>query len=165
MQFGAFEIFTSAYLSKLHKKNHVINNVYEKISRRLSRRNARVSHNQGKIAPSRACAWFESKRFDWPSVSFFDHWPIRTLGLLPVCTCQSFLISTFCTNLVFLHSKNFKFLQCLGLIDMLSANQNGEIFHGITVGGIEIKLVNFFQQFLWNNRFICIEFRSVYNQK
>ena len=44
------------------------------------------------------------------------------------CTCQSFLISTLCTNFVFLHSKNFKFLHCLGLIDMLSANQHGEIF-------------------------------------
>ena len=43
-------------------------------------------------------------------------------------TCQSFLISSFCTNFVFLHSKNFKFLHCLGLIDMLSANQNAEIF-------------------------------------
>ena len=38
------------------------------------------------------------------------------------------LISTFWTNVVFLHSKNFKFLHCLGLIDMLSANQHGEIF-------------------------------------
>ena len=38
-------------------------------------------------------------------------------------------ISTFCTNFVFRHSKNnFKFLHCLGLIDMLSANQHGEIF-------------------------------------
>ena len=36
-------------------------------------------------------------------------------------------ISTFCTNFVFLHSKNFKFLHCLGLIDVLSANQHGEI--------------------------------------
>ena len=40
-------------------------------------------------------------------------------------------ISTFCTNFVFLQSKNFKFLHCLGLIDMLSANQHGEIFSGI----------------------------------
>ena len=39
-----------------------------------------------------------------------------------------FKISTFCTNFVFLHSKNFKFLHCLGLTDMLSANQNAEIF-------------------------------------
>ena len=37
-------------------------------------------------------------------------------------------ISTSCTNFVFLHSKNFKFLHCLGLIDMLSANEHGEIF-------------------------------------
>ena len=43
-------------------------------------------------------------------------------------TCQSPLISTFCTNFVFLHSKKFKFLHCLGLIDMLAANENAEIF-------------------------------------
>ena len=40
-------------------------------------------------------------------------------------------ISTFCTNFVFLHSKNVKFLHCLGLIDMLSANQHGEILSRI----------------------------------
>jgi len=66
----------------------LINNILEKISRCLSRRNARLSRNQGKIAPSiapsRAYAWFESKRFDWPSVSFFYHRPIRMLGLLPL---------------------------------------------------------------------------------
>ena len=43
-------------------------------------------------------------------------------------TCQSFLVSTICTNFVFLHSKIFKFLPCLGLIYMFSANQNGETF-------------------------------------
>ena len=32
------------------------------------------------------------------------------------------------TYFVFLHSKNFNFLHCLGLIYMLSANQHGEIF-------------------------------------
>ena len=37
-------------------------------------------------------------------------------------------ISTLCTNFIFLHSKNFKFLHCLGLIDLLSGNQHGEIF-------------------------------------
>ena len=37
-------------------------------------------------------------------------------------------ISTFCTNILFLHSKNFKFLHCLELIDIFSANQNGKIF-------------------------------------
>ena len=56
------------------------------------------------IAPSRACAWFENKRFDWPSVSFFDHWPIRLLGLFPL----------FCT--VFKKTA------------LLLTNQNGEIF-------------------------------------
>ena len=29
-------------------------------------------------------AWFDSKRFDWPSVSFFYPWPIRMLCLLPL---------------------------------------------------------------------------------
>ena len=64
------------------------NNIREKISRWLCRRKARVSRDQGKItpsiAPSSACDWFESKRFDWPSASFFDHWPIGMLGLLPL---------------------------------------------------------------------------------
>ena len=63
-------------------------NKYEKISRWLSRRNACVSRYQEKItpwiAPSRARVWFENKRFDWPSVSFFDQWPIRILGLFPL---------------------------------------------------------------------------------
>ena len=36
-------------------------------------------------------------------------------------------------NFVFLHSKNFKFLHCLGLIDILSANQHGEIFSCIYI--------------------------------
>ena len=63
----------------------------EKITRWLSRRNARVSRNQGKmapwIAPSTACAWFENKRFDWPSLSFC------------VATFLSInLISIFCTQ-------------------------------------------------------------------
>ena len=35
------------------------------------------------IAPSRARAWFENKIFDWLSVNFFLHWPIRMLALLP----------------------------------------------------------------------------------
>ena len=46
-------------------------------------------------------------------------------------------ISTFCTNFVFLHSKNFKFLHCSGLIDMLSANQQGEIFSYILLAQIQ----------------------------
>ena len=58
------------------------------------------------------------------------------------CTCQSFLISTLCTNFVFLHSKNFKFLHCLGLIDMLPANQNGEFFSCIL---LDMLLLMIFQ--------------------
>ena len=41
---------------------------------------------------------------------------------------QSFLISTFCTNFVFLNSKKFQVLVLSGLKDMLSANQNAESF-------------------------------------
>ena len=44
------------------------------------------------------------------------------LGLLPL------LHLSIIFNFNFLHSKNFKFLHCLGLIDMLSANKNGDIF-------------------------------------
>ena len=91
----------------------LINNIYEKIWRWLSRRNSRVSRNQGKIAPSRACAWFENKRFDWPSVSFSDHWPIRMLGLFPF----------FCTVL----NKNA----------LLLTNQNKEIFSCILLGALK----------------------------
>ena len=39
--------------------------------------------NCAKNAPSRARAWFENKRFDWLSVNFFVHWPVRMLALLP----------------------------------------------------------------------------------
>ena len=107
---------------------YCLNNIYEKISRWLSRRNARVSRNQGKfapsIAPSRACTWFENKRFDWPSVSF-SFATFLSINLISNFSTQfqlqlSALISSFCTKKKFLH--------CLGLIDMLSANQPGEIF-------------------------------------
>ena len=69
----------------------LVNNIHAKISRWLSKSNARVLRNQGKfalwIAPSRACAWFENKRFDWPSVSY------------SFATFLSInLISTFCTQ-------------------------------------------------------------------
>ena len=103
----------------------------EQISRWLSRRNAPYHAMRQKLRhelrhPGRALD-FENKRFDWPSVSF------------SFATFLSInLISSFCTqfqlfalNFVFLHSNNFKFLHCLGLIDMLSANQHGEIFSRI----------------------------------
>ena len=43
-------------------------------------------------------------------------------------SCQSISFQVFALISSFLHSKNFKFLHCLGLNDMLSANQHGEIF-------------------------------------
>ena len=45
----------------------------------------------------------------------YEHWNLFII-----------LISTSWTNFFFLHSKKFKFLHCLELIDMLSANQNAE---------------------------------------
>ena len=63
------------------------------------------------IAPSRARAWFENKRFDWLSVNFFVHWPIRMLALLPF----------FAFNYLFS-------AQCLGKTALFSANQNRVIF-------------------------------------
>ena len=90
ISFCLWKIYKCLFLPNCTRKIMwlLINNINEKISRWLSRRNARVSRNQGKIAPSiapsKACAWFENKRFDWPSVSFSDHWPIRMFGLFPL---------------------------------------------------------------------------------
>jgi len=68
-QFNFIFLLSVSIFNFLHWLLSLINNVHEKIPRWLSRRNARVSPNQGKIAPSRACAWFENKRFDWVWVS------------------------------------------------------------------------------------------------
>ena len=54
-------------------------------------------------------------------------------------TYQSFLISTFCTNFVFLHAKPFEFLHCLGLIDTLCAYQNAETFVCILLGDEQLS--------------------------
>ena len=47
------------------------------------------------IAPSRARSWFENKRFDWLSVNFFVHWPIRMLLYYLFCI----QLPLFCTVL------------------------------------------------------------------
>ena len=110
---GLWKIYKCLFIPNCTRKIMwlFINNIYEKILRWLSRRNAHVSHNQRKIAPSRACAWFENKRFHWPSVSF------------SFATFLSInLISTFCTQ--FQLSALFE----INNIDMLSVNQCGEIF-------------------------------------
>ena len=53
----------------------------------------------GKITPSialsRASAWSESKRFDWPCVSLFDHWPTPMLGLLPLFALKNSFLHCF----------------------------------------------------------------------
>ena len=66
------------------------------------------------IAPSRVRARFENKRFDWLSVNFFVHWPIRMLTLLPFCI----QLPLFCT--------------VLGKTAVFSANQNLNCFWACT---------------------------------
>ena len=51
------------------------------------------------IALSRARARFENKRFDWLSVNFFAHWPIRMLALLPFLHSVTVQLPLFCTVL------------------------------------------------------------------
>ena len=113
MQFGVFwKIYECLFIPNCTRKiMWLLNNIHEKISRWLSRRNTRVSRNQRRImpsiAPSRACAWFESKRFDWPSVSFFEHWPIRMLGLSPLFARFSKKKKKHCTALNQSEWRNF----------------------------------------------------------
>ena len=91
---GLWKIYKCSFIPNCTKKIMwlLINNICEKISRWLSRSNARVSRNQGKIAPSiapsRGCAWFENKRFDWPSVSFWS-----------LTNQNAWFVSSFCTEL------------------------------------------------------------------
>ena len=54
-----------------------------------------VRKNCAIIAPSRARAPFENKRFDWLSVNFFVHWPLRMLALLPFFAFN-YLFSALC---------------------------------------------------------------------
>ena len=58
-------------------------------------------------------------------------WVYLIIDQLERLVCYVFLHQSIIFNFNFLHSKNFTFLHCLGLIDMLSANQNGEIFSNI----------------------------------
>ena len=114
----------------------------EKIARWLSRSNARVSRNQEKIAPWIAPSreGLDLKQKIWLAISefLFRDFPVNQFNFKFLLS-----ISTFWTNFVFLHSKNFKFLHCLGLINMLSANQHGEIFSCILLKS-ELKN-NFFE--------------------
>ena len=86
-------------------RNHVI--THTNCTRWLSRRNARVSRNHGKIASSRARAWFESKRFNWslpnPFVHLANH---NTEFRCVICTILHFCtgITHFALVLHILHS-------------------------------------------------------------
>ena len=70
-----------------------------------------IRKNCAIIAPSRARAWFENKKFDWLSVNFFVHWPIRMLALLPFFCIQlplfCIVLRKNCTVLSQSDSSNF----------------------------------------------------------
>ena len=75
-----FEKFTSAYLFQIaqEKSCDYLLIIYMKKFRNGKTEETHVYHAirenfTPSIAPSNACACFENKRFDWPSVSFFDH--------------------------------------------------------------------------------------------
>ena len=63
------------------------------------------------------------------------------------------LISTFCTNFVFLHSKNFK---VLGLPYMLSGNQHREIFSSILLGVLKSSLNLYNRNLQWHLHRVAI---------
>ena len=72
------------------------------------------------------CFWYYPLNFELRCCCFQEIKPVRYFAFLFLffkATCQSFLISV-CTNFVFLHSS----LLNLGLTEMLSANQDAEIF-------------------------------------
>ena len=98
----------------------------EKIFKMVEQKvNARVSRNQGKLRhelrhPGRALD-LKTKEFEvLVSFSFSTFLSINLFSNFCAQFQLSVLISSFCTPKMF--------LQCLGLIDMLSANQHGEIF-------------------------------------
>ena len=122
VQFVVFEKFTSAYLFQIaqEKSCDYLLIIYMKKFRDgtwwLSRRNVRVERNQGKIAPwitpSRACTWFENKRFDWAICEFL--WSLTNQN--------AWFVSSFSTELT---------LFCTVLkkkTAVLLTNQNEEIF-------------------------------------
>ena len=55
-----------------------------------------------------ACAWFENKRLDWPSVSFFDHWPIRMLGLFLLFALNYLFCTVFEKNCTALNQSKWR---------------------------------------------------------
>jgi len=130
VQFGVFEKFTNAYLFQtaqekpfdylliIYKQKFQYDwaeetHVYHEIREKL--------HHPGRVI------W---KQKIWLAICdfLFRNFPVNQFNFKVVHS-----ISTVCTNFVSLYSKNFKFLHCLGLIDMLSANQHGEIFSCIII--------------------------------
>ena len=109
---GLWKIYKCLFIPNCTRKIMwlLINNIYEKIARWLSRRNA----------PSRACAWFENKRFDWPTVIIYQS----------LINDQSDWLVCF----LFLHWIN-SFLHCFWKeTALLLTNQNGDIFSCILLG-------------------------------
>ena len=86
-QFEVFEKFTCAYLFQIarEKSCDYVLIIYKKNFREETHAyHAIREKSRQQLRHSWGHARFEGERFDWPSVSFFDHWPIGMLGLLPL---------------------------------------------------------------------------------
>ena len=100
-QVGLLKKFTSAYLFQIAWEKScdylliIYMNKFEMVEQKKRTRITQSGKNCAIIAPSRARSWFDNKRFDWLSVSFFVHWPIRMFALLPFFAFN-YLFSTLC---------------------------------------------------------------------
>ena len=148
MQFGVFKNLTGTYLFQIGREKIMwllVNNIRTKFQTNSWQVVFILPFGVNTLRPQESgwskhlssclflvscfCFWYYPLNFEWSCCCSQQTCP-------PFCilvnvfqgTCQSFLISTFCNNFVSLHSKNFNLLHCLELIDMLSTNQNAEIF-------------------------------------
>ena len=145
VQFGVFEKFTSAYLCQIARKKscYLLLIIYvQKLQTnswqfffilpygvntlRLQKPDSLIHLSGSLYFVACFCFWHYPLNFELKCCCSQQTCPPFFFVTVFQGTCQSFLISTFSTNFVFLHSKNVKFLLCLGLIDMLSANQNAQ---------------------------------------
>ena len=146
MQFGVVEKFTSAYLFQIAREKSCDNLLIIYVQKfqtntgqlvfilphgvintlRLQESNWSKRLSSYLYFVACFCFWYYPLSFELRCCCFQEIKPVRYFAFLFLffkATCQSFLIS-FCTNFVFLHSS----LLNLGLTEMLSANQDAEIF-------------------------------------
>ena len=130
MQFGVFEKFTNAYLFQTAQEIsfHYLLIIYvQKLQYDWAEETHAYHEIREKLHQPGRAIW---KQKIWLAICdfLFRDFPVNQFNFKVLHS-----ISTVCTNFVSLQSKNFKFLHCLGLIDMLSANQHGEIFSCIII--------------------------------